>query len=275
MHARALLTVTTVAGPDGLFRTRVSRLRSDGPVVLRSTIATGPALPRPWDDLDGPGTVHVSRVAGAAGPLGGDDLELRVDVEHGATLVLRDVAATLALPGPHGQRSRFHTTIRVAADATLVWLPEPLIAARGCDHHATTDVVLDRGARLLLREELLLGRHEETPGAVRQQLRVCLADQPLHQQELAAGPDVPGWRGPAVTGGRRALGSLLVVDPACDTDQLTSPEGSPSGMAPVDVALLPLSGPAVLVTALAEDGLTLRRHLDTSLAQLCGLARRA
>ncbi|MDI3389011.1 urease accessory protein UreD [Streptomyces sp. B-S-A8] len=263
MRARAELAVALTAGSGGRGRSRVARLRSDGPLLLRPAIATGPEPLRRWS-LAGQNTARISRAAGAGGPLGGDDLRFHVEVGADAALVLRDVSATLALPGPHGEPSRIRTTVRVGRNATLVWLPEPVIAARGCDHHSSTRVVLEPGARLLLREELLLGRYGEHPGTVRQRLRVCQGDRPLYDQELAVGPGTPGWQGPAVTGGRRALGSLLVVDPRWSAEH----DGPPAVTARPDTAVLPLSGPAVLVTALAEDAIGLRRRLDDGAAEL-------
>ena len=62
-------------------------LRSQAPLILRQT----------------PEAVYL--VGGAAGPLGGDVLELRIDVRAGATLRLRTAAAAVALPGRDG-RSR-------------------------------------------------------------------------------------------------------------------------------------------------------------------------
>ncbi len=55
-------------------------------------------------------------------------------------------------------------------------LPEPVIAARGCGHLGDVRVELGPGARLVLREELLPGRHGEQPAAVVQQLRVPFPD---------------------------------------------------------------------------------------------------
>ncbi len=260
MRAAAHLTVA-LAG-DGA-RTRITALRSDPPLILRPTNPAGPEPVARWNLRETP-VVRVSLAAGAAGPVGGDDLRLSVEVGPGAALVLRSVAATLVLPGPHRQHSLSETTVRVGAGGTFVWLPGPVIAARGCHHRAITHVTLEAGARLLLREELLLGRHGEQPGAIRQRLRVCLGDRPLHDQEIALGPGVEGWDGSAVTGGRRALGSLLVVDP----DWAGQPFGLPSPTARADTALLSLSGPAVLVTALADDGLILRQRLNTGLAAL-------
>lgn len=264
MRAAAYLSVE--ADPRLRDRTRISRLRSDGPLVLRPTSPTNPEPMARWN-LAGPGPARVSLAAGAAGPLGGDQFCLDIEVGPGAALVLRTVAATLLLPGPHGRPSFSEMTVRVAAGGTLVWLPGPMIAARGCDHHTTTRVQLDSGARLLIREELVLGRHGERPGAVRQRLRVRLADRPLHDQELHIGPVAVGWDGAAVTGRRKAVGSLLLVDP---DPQLTTAASACLNErdATSDAALLPLGGPAILVTALADDALTLRRRLDAALTTL-------
>lgn len=240
-------------------RTRISRLRSDAPLVLRPTHPVHPE-PMPRWNLPGPGAARVALVAGAAGPVGGDHLRLDVEVGPGAALILGAVAATLLLPGPHGQPSSTDITIKVAARGILIWLPGPVIAARGCDHHAITRASLEPGARLFVREELVLGRAGEQPGSVRQRLRVSLGNRALLDQELHIGPDAPGWDGPAVTGGRQVLGSLLVVDPAL--------AGGAAGTVTSNVALMPLDGPAVLVTALASDALILRQRLDAALVGL-------
>ena len=239
--------------------TRIIRLRSDPPLVLRPTHVEGPRPPGSWD-LSGRSTARVSLVAGAAGPLGGDHLQLDLVVGPGATLVVRGVAASLLLPGTHGEPSSSETTMRVAEAGTLVWLPQQLIAARGCDHTTSTRVTLDAGARLLAREEVLFGRHGEEPGCLRQHLRVILAGQPLLDQELSVGVWAPGWDGPAITGGHHAHGTLLTVDPTRQPGDATNlPAACP------DVAVLRLAGPAVLVTALAPDAHTLRRRLDSAL----------
>lgn len=251
MDAHARLAVSTDVGG----RTHIDRLRSDPPMVLRPTIATG-GEPAPGWHLDN--GARVSLAASAAGPVGGDELRLHADVGPGAVLVLCTVAATLALPGPHGRPSRSTTVLRVAENATLLWLPEPLITANGCDHRASTFVDLAPGARLIAREELVLGRHGEPPGTVSQRLRVTRDGRPIHDQDNRLGPSTRGWHGAAVTGGRKAFGSTLVA-------------GSTSGIAPepaTDVAVLPLQDSAVLVTALGDDAFVLRQRLDRYLAAL-------
>jgi urease accessory protein len=258
MRASAALATALAAGG----RTRIATLRSQAPLMLRPTHPKGR---EPWTDGD-PGSARVCLAAGAAGPIGGDRFSLTVDVFAGSTLVLREISASLLLPGPHGEQSALRTTVRVGAGATLVWLPEPLIAARGCHHRSDVQVELDTGARLVLREKLLLGRHGEQPGTVVQHLQVRLAGRPLLHQQLALGPGAVGWDSAAVTGGRRAVGSLVVVDPAWSDH--------PPGALPLGdtAAVLPLPGPAVLLSALATDALELRRCLDAGLARLTASA---
>lgn len=263
MRARAELGVIAVTSRGGRQITAISRLRSDGPVVLRPTIARRMAPILGWD-LIGDGAAWISRAAGAAAPLGGDELELRIDVGPAAAVILHDVSASLALPGPHGEESVFRVMVRVAAGATLVWLPQPLIAAHDCRHRAMTSIDLAPGARLLVREELILGRHGEEPGSIRQRLRVCLAGRALYDQEIGAGPTAAGWGSAAILAGRRAVGCAVVVDPAWESGAAAVPQPRVA----MDSALLPLAGPGVVVSALAGDALTLRSQLDASLAEL-------
>ena len=152
--------------------------------------------------------------------------------------------------------------LTVADGGELHWLPEQLISAGGSDLSVTTRVDLGAGARLVLREEQVLGRVGEEPGRLTSRLTVRRDGRPLLDQELACGPGAPGgWDGPAVLGGHRAVGQLLVVRPEFDERA-----GRRRGLLGEHAALTPLAGPAVLVTALAPDALRLRRVLDEALA---------
>lgn len=232
---RALARV--VAEADGWGGTRLVTLRSEAPLVVR---ATG-------------GGVYL--VGGAAGPLAGDDLSIEIAVGPGARVILRSAAASVALPGRVPGPSRLAVRATVASGGELRWLPEPVVAARGCDHWM--DAVLDvaAGGRLEWREELVLGRHGEAPGSVATRLHVDLDGRPLLRHELALGPLHPHSLGPAVAGGARAVGSVLLVDPDwCDGPPPAHVVGS-------SAAVLALDGPAVQVVALAEDALALRQCL--------------
>lgn len=230
-------------------------MRSQTPFVLRpTTIRSAAAWVGTRADV-----ARVSLVAGAAGPVGGDQLSLHVTVGAGSTLVLSEVSASLLLPGVHGEQSCTRTRVHVGAGGTFVWLPQPMIAAHGCRHHNDVHIELAEGARLLMREEALLGRHGESAGDLLQHLRVEVAGRPLYDQRLDLGPAATGWDSPAVAGSHRAVGSVLVVDPG-------RAENPPATRAlPDDAAVLPLAGPAVLVSAVSPDSLALRRALEGGL----------
>nr|WP_241833112.1 urease accessory protein UreD [Streptomyces caatingaensis] len=232
-----------VAAPDGRGGTALPVLAGEGPFALRRTGRRG-----------GP-EASVTLVGAMSAPLGGDRLTLTVRVEPGAALRFTTTAATLALPGRTGARATYDTRITVGEGARLHWLPEPLISAHGSDLWTTTRVELAPTARLVLREEQVLGRAGERPGRLRSRLTVCRAGRPLYDQELSYGPGAPGWDGGAVLGGHRAVGQLLVVDPRlADEPEESRPVGPTA-------ALMPLAGPAVVLTAVAPDALELRRVL--------------
>jgi urease accessory protein len=253
----AAAEIVAVAGGNGV--TRLPVLSSQVPLVLRRT----------------PDAVYV--VGGAAGPIGGDQLGLRISVGAGAFLRVRTAAASIALPGPEGLESALRVTIDVAAGARLEYLPEPVVVSAGARHATIIRATLAEGAALLLRDELLLGRHGEAGGAARSVLHVTYAGRPLLRQSLVvSGADSAGL-GPAVLAGHRAAGTLLRVDPTPDArpagpadgiaiNDLAAAAPEISADAPPDpdvaMAVMPLAGPGILVTALANDAVTLRRRLS-------------
>lgn len=239
-----------VAEADGRGGTRLAVLRGAAPLLLRRT---GPA---------GPGGVTVHLVGGAAGPLGGDDLRLDIEVGAQATLTIRSVAAALALPDRTGRASTMRVRATVAAGAHLHWLPEPLIAAAGCHHHAITEVQVAARGSLLWRDDVVCGRHGENPGDLRIDTTIGYAGSTLHRHQLAVGPTAPGWSGAAVLGGGRAIGSLVLIDPAWVHGAL--PAGAVLG---TDAALMPLAGPGLLATAVGADARDVRGALDPLCAQ--------
>ena len=246
------------AGPGGSLRLPVQR--SQVPLVLRRT----------------PEAVYL--VSGAAGPLGGDTLELRIEVRAGATLRLRTVAAAVALPGRYGEESRLTVTATVGPGARLEYLPEPTVAADGARHRTEVTVRLAADATLLLRDEVLLGRHGERGGACRTRLAVdrdsARGWRPLLRHELDVSGTDAASSGPAVLAGHRAAGMLLSVEPGAaggvDEADVVGGASDAGGVMEPWVAVMPLAGPGVLVTALAQDTRVLRQRLDWGLDQLPG-----
>ncbi|MEV6482163.1 urease accessory protein UreD [Streptomyces sp. NPDC051576] len=243
-------TARIVAREDGRGGTALPVLAGDGPLALRRTRASG-------------AEARVMLVGAMSGPLGGDHFAVEAEVARGARLRVGSAAATIALPGQAKGESRYDVRIDVAEGGELHWLPEQLISVRGSDLLVTTRVELAASARLVLREEQVLGRAGEEPGRLTSRFVLRIGQRTVLDQELACGPGAPGgWDGPAVLAGHRAVGQLVVVRP-----EFTH-EPPAARMLGECAALAPLAGPAVLVTALAADGLRLRRVLDEALAAL-------
>jgi urease accessory protein len=213
---------------------RLPVLHGEPPLLLRRT---------------GPGTVHL--VGGAAGPLRGDDLRLEIEVEAGADLTIRSVAAQIALPGRDAEPSRLEIRATIGPDATLRWRPEPLIAAAGCDHHTITRVDVAEGGRLLWRDDLVFGRHGEPSGSLRISSFFRYAGKTVYRHDLAVGRGAPGWASPAVLDEAQAYGSVLALPEVA--------EGPPPGP---DVAAMPLAGPGMVITAVGADIRRVQAVLD-------------
>lgn len=212
---------------------RLTRLRSESPIALRETADA----------------VYI--VGAAAGPLGGDELTIDVEVLDGSELTVRTSAASVVLPG--AQASRVSIRASVAPGASLRWIPEPTVLAGRARHSVKTVVDLRGDARLEWWEELVLGRHGEQSGSATTRLIVDVDGEPLLRHELAVGPDHPTSTSPAVLGvSTRAIGSVVLAGPGLARRPAVIGEAA---------AVLPLEGGGVLVTALAADALSLRRSL--------------
>ncbi|MFF2731395.1 urease accessory protein UreD [Streptomyces sp. NPDC058008] len=251
MSVSATARIRAVADRRG--RTVLPVLESEGPLALRRTRSPDPDRAR------------VTVVGAMSAPLGGDRLAVEVRAEDGARLAVDAAAATVALPGatPEAGPASYDVRLSVGEGAELHWLPEQLVSAAGSALDLTTRAELAPTARLVLREEQVLGRHGERTGRLSTRLTVRRAGRLLVDQQLAYGPGAPGgWDGPAVLGGHRAVGQLLLVDPAFE-DRPPAPR-----LLGPTAALTPLAGPAVLVTALAEDARLLRGVLDEALEDL-------
>ena len=270
---KASARIAARARPGG--GTCLTALAGQAPLLLRQTdpqprapsaaAGVGDGAAGTDTRTNGPGSAVVHLVGGAAGPIGGDELHYSVDLGPDAHVQVRSAAATIALPGPLGEASTLDITAHIADGACLSWSPQPLIVARGAHHRTTVRIELAGKARLLWREETLLGRHGEQPGSIATRLRVQRDGKVLLDHTLAAGPRYPGSLGAAVTSADNAVGTILIVDAAWEgvppADRIALPTRDGDGAA---ITVMPLPGPAVLISALASDGLALRGLLDAA-----------
>lgn len=236
--------------------TTLPQLRGDGPFHLRRMRVGGRGA-----------TVGI--IGAMSAPLGGDRLAIDITAEDRAELEVTTAAATLALRGPTTAPATYDVRLTAGEHARLRWLPQPLISAAGSNLRQTCTVNLAATSRLLLREEQLLGRADEEPGHLVSRIRVHHAGRPLLDQCTAYGDPEPGWDSPAVLHGHRAVGQLLLVDPALDVSRgpVLLRDGTKDGAA----VLAPLAGgPALLATAVAPDSSALRELLDEALGHALG-----
>ncbi|MFF2407143.1 urease accessory protein UreD [Streptomyces sp. NPDC058092] len=245
VRATARITAATRGGT-----TTLPVLDGDGPFELRRLRSRGTEA-------------RVCVVGAMSAPLGGDRLRIEAIAQQGAVLHITSAAATLALRGPTPEPATYDVHLTVEEHAELHWSPKPLICAAGSNLRQTWTIDLAPTARLVLREEQILGRTGEASGRVTTRLTVRRGGSTLLDQQAAYGPGAPGWDGPAVLADYRATGQLLIVDPAFEDKPL---EVQLLGDAPEDgrAVLTPLAGPAALVTAIAPDGNRLRHLLPTA-----------
>jgi urease accessory protein len=240
-------TARVRAGHNGR-TTTLPLLSGDGPFHLQKL--------RPRGDL-----ARIDVIGAMSGPLGGDRLAFQADVGPRARLRITAAASTIALRGPTDDAATYDIRLTVGDDAVLHWLPQPLISTAGSHLRQTCTVDLAPTARLVLRDEQVLGRTGETSGRLTTRLTVLRAGCPLLDQHASFGDPRTAWDGPAVVGPHRACGQLLVVDPslalAAGPPVLLGDPGTPA-----QGALVPLAGPALLATAVADTATRLRQLLD-------------
>jgi urease accessory protein len=185
--------VRVVAAADRDGRTRLVRVEADGQLAARAT-GTGPG-----------GSARVHLVGAAAGPLGGDEVRVTLEVGPGASLEVRSAAAAIALPGiAPGTHAQVRTDVRVAGGGALHLACEPTVVCSGAELRAFLDLDAGPGARVLIRDAVVLGRHGEPSGRWLSRISAVVAGRPLLRSTLDGG--LPGTRD-----GARAVASLLAV----------------------------------------------------------------
>jgi urease accessory protein len=181
---------------DARGTTVLTRCRCEPPMLVRLADEPGPVL-------------HLSLVNGTAGPLGGDRLRFRLVVGSGAHVVVRSVAASMAQPGPSGERSTLEIELTVDDGATLDWQPEPMVSVRGSDHHTRLQLVAASSAIVIVREAVSLGRRGEPPGRLSLRQRVTIAGESVLDHETVFAPGA--LVGPGAQGAHRLAGAEIRV----------------------------------------------------------------
>lgn len=186
---KAFASVKGVRTKDG--GTRLEELISQPPLTFRETV-------------DGLMLVNT-----AAGPLGGDTLHLKIELLANAKLNLGAVAAAIALPGSSDSGpSESLIEIVLAQDSMLIWIPQPLIIAKGSHHKQTVRIVAAESSRFVYGDIYSFGRHKEETGRLEQSISIDIAGLPALRQSLDINPE-EDWQGPLSLQGRKSLASFI------------------------------------------------------------------
>jgi urease accessory protein len=177
--------------------TRVALARAaDGAGPAHLLLATGVLAPRLI--RRSPTTATVALVATTATLLGGDVVDLHVEVGPGLRLDLTEVAGTVAYHG-RGRGAQLSVHLCVAEGATLVWAGEPLVVADGAEVERCLVAEVGRGGRLLVRDQVALGREGEHGGSLRCHTEITYAGRPalvetldLRTKQLRSAPGILG-----------------------------------------------------------------------------------
>ena len=189
-------TTEIVVGLDARGRNVVRRMHCEAPLLVRVIDEPG-------------GTLRLALVNGAAGPLGGDRLHFRLELEPGSRVAVCSVASAMVQPGPRGDASELQVDLLVAAEASLDWSPQPTVSVVGSDHRSLVRLSTTGTSTVTMCEGVALGRHDELPGRFELRERVTIDGTAVLDHHTVFAPGA--LMGPGAHGSFRRLSTEVVI----------------------------------------------------------------
>ena len=151
----------------------------------------------------------------AGGIAGGDRFELEFAAGPGASLIVTNTAAEKVYRSL-GPDARFDVKLKIAAGASLVWLPHETILFDRARLSRRIDVELAGNARLILAEALVLGRagmgETVREGLMFDRWRVRHDNRLVHAEAIRLdGRIADKLQEAAITNGATAIATVLIV----------------------------------------------------------------
>jgi urease accessory protein len=242
-------------------RTVIARREHVGPLVVQ----------RPFHP-EADGTCHVYVLHPPGGVVGGDVLELEIELASGASALVTTPAAT-KLYRSAGPKALVTNRLTVHSGAVLEWLPQETIAFGGSRTRIATRVELEPGARFLGWEISCLGRPASgdafAAGELDQSFELTLAGRPLLVDRLRTEGGGSLQRGAWGWGGRSVYGCFICVGaPPSLVDEL---RGSVQPARPGELFAVTRVADACLCRFLGSSA----ERARACLAEAWGVARRA
>jgi urease accessory protein len=184
-------------------RTVIASRRHEGPLLVQRAFHPEPD-----------GTCHVYVLHPPGGVVGGDELEVSLEVTAGASAVITTPAATKLYRSP-GPTAVLENRLTVRAGGCLEWLPQETIAFGGARALVSTRVFLEPGARYLGWDVCCLGRPASgdafLTGRLDQRAELVLSGRPLVVDRLFVEGGGSLQRGAWGFGGRSVYGCFFAV----------------------------------------------------------------
>ncbi|KQQ08247.1 urease accessory protein UreD [Rathayibacter sp. Leaf296] len=150
---------------------------------------------------------HVALVANGALLLGGDRVDIVVDVGPGCALELSDIGGTVTYDG-RGATSTWNVDLAIGVGGRLRWHTLPFVVADGADVVRRCHARMEAGAGLSLRDTLVLGRSGERGGRMRTTTIIEDPAGPVLHETLAVDGRSPE---PGVLGRHRVLDTVTLL----------------------------------------------------------------
>lgn len=239
--------------------TRINRLYQDGCAKIR--------LPHTHSNA-----LEAVLINTAGGLTGGDQMDWTADIADNGKAVLTTQACERiyrSLGGPATVR----TTLNVGKNAHLDWLPQETILFASSQLDRRINIDLAAGASLTAVEAILLGRDAMGELALDAQLRdnwrVRRNGRLLHAEATRLDGTVAERAGLSLLAGKRAFATVLHVAPNADACAIAL--ARLREVLPADGRIAAsANGERLVVRALAQTGLALRRLIVPILAELSG-----
>jgi urease accessory protein len=183
----------------------IARREHLGPLVVQRALYPEPS-----------GACHIYLVHPPGGIVGGDRLELDVEVAEKARAVMTTPAATKFYRSA-GERSEVLSVLRVRPGGCFEWLPQETIVFSGARARATTRIELCGDASFIGWEISCLGRRASgetfSEGHFEQRLRLERDGEPLFRERSSLSGGGVELGAPWGMAGRSCQGTLVAVGP--------------------------------------------------------------
>jgi urease accessory protein len=239
--------------------TKLSTLYQDGCAKIRLPNTHSPAL-------------EGVLINTAGGLTGGDHMEWSAELAPGGRMVLTTQACE-RIYRSIGGAARVQTRLTVGENAHLDWLPQETILFAASKLDRSIDIDLAPGASLTAIEAILLGRDamgETAMDAVlRDNWRIRRNGRLIHAEATRLDGTSAERNGLSLLNGRRAFASVVHIAPNVDAAAARL-AALRQTIADTSRIAASANGERLVVRALAQTGLELRRLIVPILAQLSG-----